>query len=330
LEQQSKAVISTVFLLLLRYYVIFEHNLQRNDQHSCLSAIFLSSTSCMNLRAYAKINIGLRILRKRSDGYHDIETIFHQIDMFDELSLEPAESVTLTTTSAGIPHDATNLCIRAAQLFRDHTGLREGIAINLKKSVPVGAGLGGGSSDAAAVLVALNTLWECEMENRELVSLAARLGSDVPFFIQGGTAAGTSRGEILEYFNLAIPYWILTVTPPFQISTAWAYSNVRLEPRDGGKPLRKLLAESLANPDVMQQRIKNDFEELVFRNYPDARKVKETLESSGSVFVQLSGSGSSLFGFFRDERAARTVMTELAATCSLSLTAPNFKPQQFS
>jgi 4-diphosphocytidyl-2-C-methyl-D-erythritol kinase len=282
----------------------------------------------MNLRAYAKINIGLRILHKRSDGYHDIETIFHQINLYDELSFEPAEVVKLTTSSPGIPHDSTNLCLRAAQLLREHAGRREGIEIKLEKHTPVGAGLGGGSTDAAAVLVALNTLWKCGMQHHELVSLASQLGSDVPFFLQGGTAVGTSRGEVLEYFSLNVPYWILTVTPSIHIATAWAYSHVQLETNAGAKPLRTLVEESMANPGEMQKHIRNDFQELVFNNYPEIRKLKTKLESSGSVFAQLSGSGSSLFGFFRDETAARMLVTELASTCSVSLTTPDFKPKQ--
>jgi 4-diphosphocytidyl-2-C-methyl-D-erythritol kinase len=328
LKQQSKAGISSDFLHLLRYYVIFEHDCQRNDQHSRVSAISSSPASCMNLRAYAKINIGLRILLKRSDGYHDIETIFHQINLYDELSFEPAAVVKLTTSSPGIPHDSTNLCLRAAQLLREHAGRREGIEIKLAKHVPVGAGLGGGSSDAAAVLVALNTLWMCGIQHHELVSLASQLGSDVPFFIQGGTAVGTSRGEVLEYFTLSIPYWILTVTPPVHISTAWAYSHVQLETNAGAKPLRTLVEETLTNPGETNRHIRNDFQELVFNKYPEVRNLKTKLESSGAIFVQLSGSGSSLFGFFRDETAARTLMSELASTCSVSLTAPNFSPKE--
>ena len=284
----------------------------------------------MNLRAYAKLNIGLRILGKRSDGYHDIETIFHQIDLCDELSFEPAKTVRLTTSSSGIPPDSTNLCVRAAQMFREHTGHTEGIEIRLIKRIPVGAGLGGGSSDAATVLVALNKIWKTGMVLRELELLASQLGSDVPFFIQGGTAAGTSRGEVLDHFDLNIPYWILTVTPPIHISTEWAYSHVQLEAISNAKPLRTLVEALMASPDDIHTHIRNDFEGLVFQKYPEIRRLKEKLDLTGAIFVQLSGSGSSIFCFYRHETAARTAMAELASTCATSLTRPDFKPKQIS
>jgi len=282
----------------------------------------------MNFRAYGKINIGLRILRKRPDGFHDIETIFHQIDLYDELSIVPSESVMLTSTSTDVPGDSTNLCVRAAQLFLQKTGLRQGIEIRLKKQIPVGAGFGGGSSDAASVLIALNKFWNVGMQPLELESIASQLGSDVPFFLRGGTAAGSSRGEVLEHFDLNMPFWILTATPSIHVSTAWAYSNVRLEDHTKDKPLRSLVQEGMANPVEMRLKIKNDFEELVFRTYPEIRRLKLQLESAGAVFAQLSGSGSSVFGLFQDGVAAKTLGEGLAATCKTSLTAPDFKPQE--
>lgn len=323
--------ISLGFLLLLRYYVIFEHDYQHDDQLFYFSAFTSFLTRFMNVRAYAKINIGLRILGKRSDGYHDIETIFHQIDLYDELLFEPAETVELTTTSPDVPGDSTNLCIRAAQLFREHTGHREGVAIRLTKCIPVGAGLGGGSSNAAAVLLALNKLWHVGMKTAELQSLAANLGSDVPFFIQGGSAAGTSRGEILDHFHLQIPYWILTVTPPIHISTAWAYANVRADNVTGGMVrLRTIVEENLASAPNMQAYIKNDFEGLVYRTYPEIHHLKEGLEKAGALFTQLSGSGSTVFGFFQERTGAQSVARKFPSTFVTSLTTQNFKPMRIS
>jgi 4-diphosphocytidyl-2-C-methyl-D-erythritol kinase len=284
----------------------------------------------MNFRAYAKINIGLRILGKRSDGYHNIETVFHQIDLYDELLLEPAQTVKLTTTSPGVPGDSTNLCIQAAELIRDRAGRAEGINIHLTKRIPVGAGLGGGSSDAATVLVALNRLWQIGMTPAELELLGAQLGSDVPFFVQGGTAAGTSRGEILEHFDLNIPYWILTVTPRVHISTAWAYSNVQLNKDASAKRLRLLVEESMPSPEKIRSNVSNDFEELVYRSYPEIKHLKERLNQSGALFSQLSGSGSSVYGFFRDEGSAQSAAAHCPSTCATSVTAPSFKPMQLS
>jgi len=317
-------------LLLLRYYVIFEHDHQRNAQLFPLFATTSFLARSMNCRAFAKINIGLRVLGKRTDGYHDIETVFHQIDLHDELTLEPAETVRLTSTSPDVPCDSTNLCVRAAQLILKHTGRNEGVDIRLMKHIPVGAGLGGGSSDAAAVLKALNKLWNGGLQTRELESLAAQLGSDVPFFVHGGTAVGTSRGEVLDSFQLDVPYWILTATPSIHVSTAWAYSVVQPAFNTGAAPLRTLVEKKIANPEQLRPGVWNDFEEPVFGKHPEILRLKEKLEDAGSLFTQMSGSGSTVFGFFRDEAATRQLAAELKSRLTVSITPPGFKPKENS
>jgi 4-diphosphocytidyl-2-C-methyl-D-erythritol kinase len=282
------------------------------------------------VRAYAKINIGLRILGKRPDGYHNIETIFHQIDLYDELSLLPCDTIKLSSSSAEIPCDSSNLCVRAADLLRSQTGHSDGIHITLTKRIPVGSGLGGGSSDAATVLIALNDQWRLGIPQEKLVWLAASLGSDVPFFLRGGTALGTSRGEVLDYFKLRMPYWILTATPDIHISTAWAYSNVRLKPANGAPALRKLVEQTIDSPEQLRAGIYNDFQGAVFQHYPRVAQLAESLTKAGAVFSQLSGSGSSVFGFFQSQPEAQQAERMLGPTCVTSLTAPDFQPIQIS
>lgn len=282
----------------------------------------------MIFRAYAKINIGLRILGKRSDGYHDIETIFHQINLCDELAFQPCETVKLSTSSSDVPHDSRNLCVRAAELLRTHTGRRDGVDIQLTKRVPVGSGLGGGSSDAALVLTALNQLWSVKMPEEELSKLAAKLGSDVAFFVTGGTALGTSRGEVLEHFRLRMPYWILTATPAIHVSTAWAYANVRPNPGTMTPPLRAFVEKHIDAPDELRPGLHNDFEDVVFQRFPVIAQLRDTLDKAGAVFSQMSGSGSSVFGFFRTRAEAEKAGEKLASACVTSLTAPDFQPTQ--
>lgn len=284
----------------------------------------------MILRAYAKINIGLRILGKRPDSYHDIETVFHQIDMFDEIVLEPAATVMFETDSADVPSDATNLCMRAAHLLRQHTGCSNGIAIRLTKKIRVGAGLGGGSSDAASVLVGANKLWSLGLQNVDLRQLAAQVGSDVAFFIEGGTALGTSRGEVLEYFDLHIPYWILTATPDIHISTAWAYSNVRLSGSSRTEGLRSAIECGFRDPKRLAETVTNDFQELVCRTFPQIGQLREQMLEDGACFSQLSGSGSSVFGLFDAERNALNALNRLSLHTATSLTAPSFRPERLS
>jgi 4-diphosphocytidyl-2-C-methyl-D-erythritol kinase len=282
----------------------------------------------MKLRAYAKVNLGLQILEKRADGYHTIETVFHQVHWYDEITIEPADSgIQFTTGSDAVPRDEKNLCVRTARLLQETTGTAQGARIVLRKSVPVGAGLGGGSSDAAAVLNGLNSFWGLNLSADQLRQLAEKLGSDVPFFLLGGTAYGTGRGEILEPMELQVPYWILVCTPPVSISTAWAYSDFRKNPHVRREDVRALIRDSFRQPHILVNKLRNDFEPMVFLKYPEVMRLKETLVRGGADFALMSGSGSSVFGLFSNERFARELHDRLAGTYAVSLTEPFFQPQ---
>ncbi|MBM4168899.1 MAG: 4-(cytidine 5'-diphospho)-2-C-methyl-D-erythritol kinase [Ignavibacteria bacterium] len=283
----------------------------------------------MHIRAYAKINLGLRILGKRVDGFHDIETVFHQIDNCDEIELKRGTNgdITLTSNRSDIPLDETNLCKRAALLLRREHGIREGVQINLEKNVPPGGGLGGGSTDAAAVLKGLSALWHLDLTRDQLISYAAQLGSDVPFFLLGGSAFASGRGEILKPIELSIPYWIVVVTPPVQVSTAWAYANIEIKrDRDNG-----LLFEAVSNlphqHELLSTIVQNDFEPLVCRTHPMVEELRSLFLRAGAFIVSLSGSGSSMFGMFEDGATAYSFASEFRHPYTASLTAPFFKPE---
>ena len=280
----------------------------------------------MKLRAYAKINIGLNILGKRSDGYHDLETVFHEIDCFDEIELERHEKVTMTADSILVPIDGSNLCLSAANLLQKEKHVRQGVVIHLKKNIPIGAGLGGGSSDAAAVLSGLNRFWELRLSNNQLRSLAAQIGADVPFFIEGGTAYATGRGEILESISLPLPFWIAVITPLVRISTGWAYSQ--LVPKRNGKAsgLQTKLVKQISNPQKLKSIVQNDFEPLVLKTHPELSRVKEKLNEMGAVFSLMSGSGSSIYGFFENDNKALAALSSFPKNYQTSITAPSFKP----
>jgi len=280
----------------------------------------------MKLRAYAKINIGLHILRKRSDGFHDLETVFREINCFDEIELERHEKITMTADSILVPVDSSNLCVRAATLLQKEKHVREGVQIHLKKNIPVGAGLGGGSSDAAAVLSGLNRFWELRMSKQDLSVLAAQIGADVPFFIGGGTAYATGRGDLCEPFDLSLPFWIAVVTPLVHISTVWAYSQ--MVPNRNGRPsgLRSKIEKHLASPRTWASFIQNDFEPVVFQMHPELGRVKEQLNEQGAVFSLMSGSGSSVFGMFENEKGATAALSSFPNMYQTSLTAPTFQP----
>jgi len=269
----------------------------------------------MKLRAYAKINIGLHILGKRSDGYHDLETVFREINCYDEIELERNKKIIMTADSILVPVDGSNLCVRAATLLQKEKHVREGVQIHLKKNIPIGAGLGGGSTDAATVLRGLNRFWDLRMSNNDLRTLAVQIGADVPFFIDGGTAYATGRGELCEAFDLALPFWIAVVTPLVHISTSWAYSQVI--PKRNGKPngLRMKIEKQLSTPHTWTSFLQNDFEPIVFQTYPELGRIKE----------QLNNSGSSIFGLFENEKGATAALSSFPKNYQTSLTAPTFQ-----
>lgn len=278
----------------------------------------------MTTRAYAKINLGLRILRRREDGYHDIETVFHRINLFDEITFEPSSTISLTTNHHELPTDDRNLCVRAAGLLQKTCGIHQGVHITLKKEIPIGAGLGGGSSDAAVVLTALPFWWGEKMQEGELHRLAFELGADVPYFLKPGTAHATGKGEVLEYFELALPYWIIVVYPNLHISTSWAYANTQLRRRGEERSLKDILLEHLSQPRMLTSLLQNDFEPLVLRTYPQVANLRKLLYDRGAVFAQLSGSGSSLFGLFIDEDLAKKAASDFRSEYPTFLTPPHF------
>ncbi len=282
----------------------------------------------MILRANAKINIGLRIIGKRADGYHDLETFFHEIQWYDEIALKPSARLEMTSNSTEAPADDSNLCLRAAHLLQETTGVTNCVYIELRKNIPIGAGLGGGSADAAAVLRGLNSLWNLNLSNDKLRSLAAKLGADVAFFIEGGSAYATGCGEILKHCSFSVPFWILVVAPPVHVSTAWAYGNLKRKSGYAAKNLQKIVTEQISDPKALSVDVINDFEPSVFEVYPLIRQTKEKLFDTGAQFALMSGSGSSVFGLFESESTAQQAAASFDATFRVSITPPNFSSQQ--
>ncbi len=282
----------------------------------------------MTVRSYAKINLGLRLLRKRPDGYHDLETVFHRIEMHDELSFRLTDgTVSLETDRKDLPTDSSNLCIKAAEYMRSRAPAGSGVAMRLRKGIPIGAGLGGGSSDAATVLLALNDLWSVKASADQLKSDALRLGSDVPFFLSEGSAAATGRGDLLEVLPVEMPYWIVVAVPPVAVSTAWAYANVRLRSVAPSVSLKEVMTRSLRDWKVLRSQLTNDFESTVIASHPAIGKAKQHLLDGGALVALMSGSGSAVFGLFAEEPAALAVSADFETQgYVVSVTAPGFSP----
>ncbi len=243
----------------------------------------------------AKINIGLHITEKRSDGFHNLETVMYPVPLTD--ALEFVESDTLRFESSGLQIDGDseqNLVLKAYHLLKEKFNLPP-IHIHLHKNIPMGAGLGGGSSDAAFMLKMLNDHFKLNLSNTELEKFAAQLGSDCAFFINNQPVYGHGRGELMEPINLLLSgIYILLVKPPFSISTKEAYSNV--VPQKSRLSLKALVDFSLTQ---WKPNIKNQFEKTLFPVYPEMAEIKEKLYSQGALYASMTGSGSAVYGLFR-------------------------------
>lgn len=258
----------------------------------------------ITLAAPAKVNLILRVLRKRQDGYHDISSLMQPISLHDEIIIktEHGSGITLSCSNPAVPSDSANLAFQAAELFLNATGLSCRIDLDITKNIPAGAGLGGGSSDAATVLCGLNTLLSAGLGADELMRLGARLGSDVPFFVLGTPAIATGRGEILE--GVTLPrFWYVLVNPGFEISTVWAYKNLDLT-KTRQDYILSYSCEVFENLDNLAQIMVNDLEAAVFSRYPDICAIKEAILAVGARAALMSGSGSTVFGLFREREAA--------------------------
>lgn len=263
----------------------------------------------IQLKAYSKINLGLEILRKRKDGFHELNTVFMRTCLADTLTFSEDKDITVQTEpDLDIPM-TENLVFKAAALLKNEFPDTPGAKILLKKSIPSGAGMGGGSSDAATALLGLSELWRIKPDHEKLYNICTELGSDVPYFLKEGTAHARSRGEILTYFNFEIPWWLLLIKPNISISTKWAYENLNMgsfqrTPSD----LKESLLQSIKDPYILKNKITNDFEDVVFSRYPQLKQIKEKMYESGAIISLLSGSGSTVFGFFPSASSCKTVI----------------------
>jgi 4-diphosphocytidyl-2-C-methyl-D-erythritol kinase len=259
----------------------------------------------------AKINLYLNILGKRSDGYHELETVMLPLEFGDEFTLQLLKAgLTLECDHPNLPSDDSNIALRAAKLLVERCGVGFGARITLRKQTPLAAGLGGGSSNAAAVLTGLNRLWNLNVPSETLHELAARLGSDVNFFMAGGAAVCRSRGERIEPIICTFTGTILLVNPGFGISTKWAYESwakASAESRLTGKsPEVSLLLRALAEDDLagVSQCLFNSLEAPSIRKFPVLELIKQALRENGATGALMSGSGATVFGLFANAQAA--------------------------
>lgn len=253
------------------------------------------------IKSRAKINLGLHITAKRDDGYHDIETIFLPVELHDEIILVKNPVFEFDTDDPALSAERSdNLIVKAVKLLEQETGKTLGVSIYLQKNIPKGAGLGGGSSNAANVLNSLNEMFALDISDERMRELALQLGSDVPFFLHHKPAYATGRGEILQRIEVESPYHLLIVNPGIHVSTADAYKGVT--PRVPEIPLNSLIENGVFNLAKQFRYLRNDFEATVFLKFPLIQSLKNDLLRRGAVFSLMSGSGSTVFAFFDDRK----------------------------
>lgn len=256
----------------------------------------------IQVTAPAKINLFLEILGKRQDGYHEIETVMQEVSLCDYISLEDYDKdIEFTCTNPKLTIGEDNLILKAVRLFQKESGIYRGIRIHLDKRIPIGAGLGGGSSDAVATLLGLNELWQTGYTEKQLLSLAGKLGSDTPFFVMGNTALCRGRGEIVIPYPLNVSYDYIIIYPKFEVSTVSVYKNFKINLTKNLKDVSVFLQSLMSgNPEKLGAYLHNRLEEVVFKLYPGLEEIKRALERLDFCGALLSGSGSALYGLCRE------------------------------
>ena len=268
----------------------------------------MSMAKAVQLKSPAKVNLRLDILKRRDDGYHEIRTIFQKISLHDMLSfsLKKEKGVSITTDHPDLPVGKKNLVYRAAQMILKKSDYQGGLRIQIRKKIPLGAGLGGGSSNAATVLKALNRLLKIDLPAQELMKMGLSIGADVPFFFLKGPAMATGIGEKLKKIELP-DLWYVLINPKFEVSTRWAYQNFMLTKRHFHFSLQRFGR----TPEGISRLLWNDLEGVVSKKYPEIEVMKQMLLSSGALGALMTGSGPTVFGVFSVRKDANKAFEKL-------------------
>ena len=275
----------------------------------------------IDLKAHAKVNIGLQVKGQREDGLHNIHTVFQELELHDRILLEKQPKAwSIQINDSKIPVDESNTCVQVYLAVKKQFSEIDGISVTLKKNIPSGAGLGGGSSDAAAVLKGMRELYDLPLNNSELSEIAVNIGADVPFFILGGTQIGNGIGDVLSKISKPVDGYYLLIVPDIFISTAWAYKALKKHlKQDIDRPN---FAHFLESNNLSNTIFDNDFERIIVPTYPKIGEIKEGLLEAGASYASLSGSGSTVFGIFDEEAKAKQAESHFQKQYQTFLTRP--------
>jgi 4-diphosphocytidyl-2-C-methyl-D-erythritol kinase len=272
----------------------------------------------MHIKSFAKINLGIEVLGKSNDGYHEIRTMFQSIDLFDLLAFFPRtqNEIILKGDDDSIPWDGSNLIHQAATLLKERHAIKTGMEIHVTKNIPAGKGLGGGSSNAAMTLSALNKMWKIDLGKDALRDLGAQLGADIPYFFEGGLCLGQGKGNILFPQEDLNPFLCVLVLPSVSVSTAAVYERLCASLTSQVKDSK--IIKFLDNRDLGF--LENDLEETVFRSYPQINAIKILIQEQGSELTLMSGSGSAVYGLFHQRKKAMKALRMLSSEHAVILT----------
>ena len=268
-------------------------------------------------KAPAKINLTLDVLYKRPDNYHEVEMVMTTVDLADRIGLEAREDGLIKIVSADryVPDDHRNFAYQAAQLLKDTYGIEQGVNIHIEKEIPIAAGLAGGSSDAAATLRGLNTLWNLGLSLDELAVLGAKIGSDVSFCVYGGTALATGRGEKIEHITAPPSCFVVLAKPKIGVSTAEVYGGLKIEGLEHPNTKQMIHAIETADYNLVCASIGNVLETVTLTLYPEVVTIKEQMNRFGADAVLMSGSGPTVFGLVDSETRATRIYNGLRGFC---------------
>ena len=277
----------------------------------------------LTINSYAKINIGLKIINQKPNSYHNIETVFQELEFHDVITITKTnEEFQLSSNNEEFPVSTTNTCAQAYFKLKKEFPALEGVKIHVNKNIPMGGGLGGGSSNAASAMIGINKLYNIGLTKTQLKNISKNIGADVPFFIEGGIQHGKGIGDRLKPLNAKLPFIILLIFPNIVVNTRWAYSQIRNKLE---MPIKAVNFADLIEKDIIPfQLFENDFEKIVFSTYPEIGLIKSKLLDNNASFASLSGSGSTVFGFFNDEADAISAELLFSKSYKTIITQPLF------
>ncbi|SHM09261.1 4-diphosphocytidyl-2-C-methyl-D-erythritol kinase [Anaerosporobacter mobilis DSM 15930] len=266
------------------------------------------------LKAYAKINLGLDVLGKREDGYHEVRMIMQTIRLYDKLNMKKLnkDEIIIKTNLSYLPTNENNLVYRAIQMLKEEFNIKQGIYVELQKHIPVAAGLAGGSSDAAAALTGMNRLFQLKLTTTDLMQRAVKLGADIPYCILGGTALSEGIGEVLTPLAPMPKAYVLIAKPPINVSTKYVYENLILDERTNHPDIDGIM-EAINSKDLcgVTNRLSNVLESVTIDKYPVIQEIKDTMIEFGAMNALMSGSGPTVFGIFEDLNLAKKAFYQL-------------------